>query len=163
MQLFIGGAFAGKRAAVRARFDAIAWHSAYRGAALAEWPVRQAAGTTLVLEGWEVWLATALREASDLSEVHGSEARGPDIGSDDRLRQAFVAELEALKTAEREHDMQIVLVMLEMGRGIVPLAAHDRRLRDLAGWLTQDAAARSEQVWYVWNGLVECLKAPPSV
>lgn len=140
MQLFIGGAYAGKRDAVRRRFDHCVWHSAYDGHALEGWADRAMPGQTLVLEGWEQWLDASLRKTDK---------------SDSQLRQELVNQLEALLAAEQ--DIQVVLVMLEMGRGIVPLDAHDRRLRDLAGWLAQDAASRTDKVWYVWNGLVQLL------
>lgn len=142
MHCVIGGAYAGKRDAVRARYDALAWHSAYAGAELEDWKKRALPGTTLVLEGWEQWLATALA----------------DNGDDDRLRQCFTETLDALVSAERERDLRVVLVLLEMGRGIVPIAAIDRRLRDLAGWLAQDATERAERVSYVWHGLVKDLR-----
>ncbi|MFC3283459.1 bifunctional adenosylcobinamide kinase/adenosylcobinamide-phosphate guanylyltransferase [Litchfieldella rifensis] len=141
MQLFIGGAYAGKRAAIRERLTSPQWHSAYDGEGLEAWRIKVAAGRCLVLEGWEEWLRAEL-------------ASEPD---DDRVRQCMVDELESIQHAESVHGMQIVLIMLEMGRGIVPLAAEDRRWRDLAGWLAQDAAARCERVWHVWNGLARSL------
>ena len=142
MHCVIGGAYAGKRAAVRRRFNNLVWHSAYEGVALEDWRTRVAPGATLVLEGWEHWLAAALAENGD----------------DDRLRQRFVEVLEALTRAENEHGIRVVLILLEMSRGIVPVNASDRRLRDLSGWLAQDAAERVETVWYVWNGLAKSLR-----
>lgn len=141
MQLFIGGAYAGKRAAVRERFALPHWHSAYDGEGLEAWRIKVATGRCLVLEGWEWWLEARLTAEPD----------------DDRLRGCMVDELESIRRSESTHGMEIVLIMLEMGRGIVPLDADDRRLRDLAGWLAQDAATRSEKVWYVWNGLTRPL------
>lgn len=141
MQLFLGGACAGKRAAVRQRFGAPQWHSAYSGKALEQWREAARAGDCLILEGWERWLAAELTNES----------------SDDRLRARFVDELETLRDWETAQDMPVVLVMLEIGRGIVPLAPSERRLRDLNGWLVQDAATHCEHVWYVWNGLVKRL------
>lgn len=141
MQLFIGGARAGKRGIVRQRFDAAVWHSAHAGCALKAWPSAVESARCLVLEGWERWLA----------------ARLADEPSDDRLRQAMATELDALREWEARSGGEVVLVMLEMGRGIVPLSAEKRRLRDLNGWLAQDAAARCERVWYVWHGLLKQL------
>ncbi|MCE8019629.1 adenosylcobinamide kinase [Halomonas sp. MCCC 1A11036] len=138
MQLFIGGAYAGKRDVVRQRFEAPHWHSAHAGGRLEAW--RSLAETRcLVLEGWERWIGERL-------------AAEPD---DDRLRQAMARELDALWGWEAERGGEAVLILLEMGRGIVPLGLDNRRLRDLNGWLAQDAAARCERVWYVWNGLVK--------
>ncbi|MDX5378045.1 MAG: bifunctional adenosylcobinamide kinase/adenosylcobinamide-phosphate guanylyltransferase [Halomonas sp.] len=140
MQLFIGGACAGKRDAVRQRFDAPYWHSAHAGSRLEGWR-SLTKKSCLVLEGWECWIGQRL-------------AGEPD---DDRLRRAMARELDALRAWEAEQGGQAVLILLEMGRGIVPLGRQNRRLRDLNGWLAQDAAARCERVWYVWNGLVKSL------
>ncbi|WP_010629278.1 bifunctional adenosylcobinamide kinase/adenosylcobinamide-phosphate guanylyltransferase [Halomonas sp. KM-1] len=140
MQLFIGGACAGKRDAIRQHFDTPHWYSAHAGCRLEAW--RSLTETRcLVLEGWERWIGQRLA----------------DERSDDRLRQAMVRELDALRAWETEQGGQAVLILLEMGRGIVPLGRENRRLRDLNGWLAQDAAARCERVWYVWNGLVKSL------
>jgi len=144
MQLFIGGACAGKRRAVTQRFASPHWHSAYQGDLLTEWPVAAASTRYLVLEGWERWIAARL-------------ANQPD---DDKLRQALSRELDTLHAWATGRDGEVVLIMLEMGRGIVPLSPEKRRLRDLNGWLAQDAAARCEQVWYVRHGLCRSLKAP---
>jgi adenosylcobinamide kinase / adenosylcobinamide-phosphate guanylyltransferase len=51
-----------------------------------------------------------------------------------------------------------VIIANELGRGLVPIARDQRRLRDLSGWFTQDAAAHAEQVWYVRHGLLQALK-----
>ncbi|MBA2780026.1 bifunctional adenosylcobinamide kinase/adenosylcobinamide-phosphate guanylyltransferase [Billgrantia kenyensis] len=138
MQLFIGGTCAGKRDAVTQRFDAPHWHSAHAGCRLEAWRSRGAA-RCLVLEGWECWIAEQLA----------------DEPNDDRLRRAMMRELDALHAWEAEWGGEAVLILLEMGRGIVPIGRENRRLRDLNGWLAQDAAARCERVWYVWNGLVK--------
>ncbi len=140
MQLFIGGACAGKRSIVRQRFGAARWYSAYLGDRLEAWRSVTEAGC-LVLEGWERWIAERI-------------AAEPD---DDRLRHALVRELDALRAWEDAQGGEVVLVLLEMGRGIVPLGHENRRLRDLNGWLAQDAAARCERAWYVWHGLVKSL------
>lgn len=141
MQLFIGGACAGKRRVVTQRFASPHWHSAYTGALLEAWPAAVASTPCLVLEGWERWIAARL-------------ASQPD---DDRLRQDLSRELDALHAWETEQGGEVLLIMLEMGRGIVPLSPEKRRLRDLNGWLAQDAAARCERAWYVWHGLVRSL------
>lgn len=141
MQLFIGGACAGKRDAVSERFPAANWHRLSPGAPLGGWRETAMAGHPLVLTGWTAWLEAALAAAPD----------------DDRLREAWRGELRALSRAEHEMALEVVLILPEMGRGIVPMAAEARRLRDLAGWLAQDAARRSEAVWYVRHGLVQRL------
>ncbi len=69
----------------------------------------------------------------------------------------LVRALETLLAAERRTGATITLILEEMGRGIVPMSPRQRRLRDLNGWLAQDAAARAEAVYYVWHGLVRRL------
>ena len=141
MQLFIGGACAGKRDAVRSRFPGACWHSAYDGKTLETWRDTLPRQGVLVLEGWERWLAVWLI----------------DEPTDDTLRERLRLLLAFWQELEREAAVGVVLILPEMGRGIVPLDRAERRLRDLAGWLAQDAAACSEAVWYVRHGLVQRL------
>ncbi|MDN3555468.1 bifunctional adenosylcobinamide kinase/adenosylcobinamide-phosphate guanylyltransferase [Halomonas maura] len=141
MQLFIGGACAGKRDTVAARFPDAVWYRVDE-AGPEGWRDHLSPAVSLVLTGWVDWLARALAEAPD----------------DDRLRGRLADELAAIGEVERQTGGEVVLIVPEMGRGIVPMAAEDRRLRDLAGWLAQDAAAHAEAVWYVRHGLVRCLR-----
>jgi adenosylcobinamide kinase/adenosylcobinamide-phosphate guanylyltransferase len=147
MQLFIGGACAGKREAVRSRFPGARWHCAYDGKALEAWRDTLPRQGVLVLEGWECWLAAWLVD---------EPADAPD---DDSLRQRLRMLLATWQDLEREAAVGVVLILPEMGRGIVPLDRSERRLRDLAGWLAQDTAACCEAVWYVRHGLVQRLSA----
>lgn len=141
MQLFIGGACAGKGDIVASRFPGALWLKLGENGGLSGWRDRFAPGRPLVISGWSGWLSNAL----------------VDEGDDDRLRTQLVDELKAMVEAEGRGRGEIVLILPEMGRGIVPMAVEDRRLRDLAGWLSQDAAAHAEAVWYVRHGLVRCL------
>ncbi|MGM0783512.1 MAG: bifunctional adenosylcobinamide kinase/adenosylcobinamide-phosphate guanylyltransferase [Pseudomonadota bacterium] len=142
MQLFIGGACSGKRNAVSERFPAARWHRLEAGASLPVWEKTVDPEVSLVVTGWADWIEMALGDEPD----------------DDRLREQLVAALEALCAVERERGSTVIVILSEMGRGVVPMAARLRRLRDLAGWLAQDAAARADGVWYVRHGLVKSLK-----
>ncbi|WP_163574763.1 bifunctional adenosylcobinamide kinase/adenosylcobinamide-phosphate guanylyltransferase [Halomonas faecis] len=142
MQLFIGGACAGKCDAVSERFPAARWHRLEAGTRLPDWRETVVAEVPLVVTGWADWIEMALSDEPD----------------DDRLREQLVAALEALVAVERERGTTVIVILPEMGRGIVPMAARLRRLRDLAGWLAQDTAERAEAVWYVRHGLVKSLK-----
>ncbi|MDI4637856.1 MULTISPECIES: bifunctional adenosylcobinamide kinase/adenosylcobinamide-phosphate guanylyltransferase [Halomonadaceae] len=147
MQLFIGGACAGKGDIVTARFPDASWLKAGKvgeGDTLTGWRDRLASAPAVVITGWTDWLARALA----------------DEGDDDRLRQRLVDTLKAMLEAEERSGGEVVLILPEMGRGIVPLASEERRLRDLAGWFNQDAACRADAVWYVRHGLAQCLKRP---
>ncbi|NYS62274.1 bifunctional adenosylcobinamide kinase/adenosylcobinamide-phosphate guanylyltransferase [Vreelandella salicampi] len=148
MQLFIGGACAGKRDVVSARFPEAAWCRLVPGSALPTLSEALLSDSeaiepkTWVLTGWLAWLQTALKACPD----------------DDALRHVLATELEGLSQFERLGGPEIVLIVPEIGRGIVPMAAEDRRLRDLAGWLAQDATRYAENTWYVRHGLVQALK-----
>ena len=141
MHVFIGGACAGKHAAVRARFPAAGWWRLDEGCALDAWRSWREDAPALVITGWAGWLDAALA-----------------TGDDDALRARLAAELDALCEMERVSGPELVLILPEMGRGIVPVDAAARRLRDLVGWFAQDAAARAETLWYVRHGLTKRLK-----
>ncbi|SDL10479.1 adenosylcobinamide kinase /adenosylcobinamide-phosphate guanylyltransferase [Franzmannia pantelleriensis] len=135
MQLVIGGACAGKRGLVQRWYPHARWQAQEDAARQAILP---APGETLVVSGWAGWIRAALAAAP---------------GDDDALRLALIERLDALRAAETESAAEVILIVEEMGRGIVPMGAERRRLRDLNGWLAQDAAARCERVWYVRHGL----------
>ncbi len=142
MQLVIGGAFSGKSKIVRERNPKCNWLSAYNRDALSEWEARWEKDSTLVLEGWENWVADELEQKENSHEIR-------------RSMQSF---FQLLKEEERKRANEIVLIMVEVGRGIVPLHKDERMLRDLAGWIAQDAAEVADEVHYVWNGLAKKLK-----
>ncbi|WP_404467957.1 bifunctional adenosylcobinamide kinase/adenosylcobinamide-phosphate guanylyltransferase [Sutcliffiella horikoshii] len=143
MQLIIGGAFSGKRSTVRTlHSEELSWVSAYDEHSMTDWKSQWESDTSLVLEGWEQWIMNALPLEQD----------------DDSIRQFFYSFLLELKEEERKRGKGIVLIMLEMGRGIVPVEKQERRLRDLAGWFSQDAAKLADEVYYVWHGMNEQLK-----
>ncbi|GEK47392.1 hypothetical protein HPA02_16750 [Bisbaumannia pacifica] len=135
MRVVIGGTHAGKRDAVRAWGGTPCWLEA---ASLLEGP--PPAGD-LVIDGWAAWIASQLAGEAD----------------NDRLRARLAQSLDALRDAERRTGATTTLILEEMGRGLVPLSRRQRRLRDLNGWLAQDAAARAAAVYYVWHGLVRRL------
>ncbi|MCS0542704.1 bifunctional adenosylcobinamide kinase/adenosylcobinamide-phosphate guanylyltransferase, partial [Aeromonas veronii] len=74
------------------------------------------------------------------------------------IRSDFSHLFQALDVEEKKRNMPIVLIMLEVGRGIVPIQKNDRLLRDVMGWIAQDAVKMSDEVVYVWNGLSKRLK-----
>ena len=142
MQLVIGGAFSGKRRLVKKNQGPFSWVSAYEGDVVGNWESKRLADTTLVMEGWEKWISTELK----VSE------------SNDEIRHRFKTLLQILHEVEKRRDHKLVLIMLELGKGIVPMDKEDRRLRDLAGWIAQDAAEISDEVHYMWNGLSKKIK-----
>ncbi|WP_096436814.1 bifunctional adenosylcobinamide kinase/adenosylcobinamide-phosphate guanylyltransferase [Alteribacter populi] len=143
MQLIVGGAFAGKRKRVKEKHKNGSWVTAYEGDKLADWEAKWEGSSTLVIEGWEKWIAHEMKESSR---------------SDDEIRQHFRACMKEMSQAEQNSIREVVLIMLEVGRGIVPITIDERRLRDIAGWVLQDAADVADEVFYVWHGLMRRLK-----
>ncbi|KHJ51015.1 MULTISPECIES: bifunctional adenosylcobinamide kinase/adenosylcobinamide-phosphate guanylyltransferase [unclassified Halomonas] len=143
MQLFIGGASAGKRDAVKQRFPGAVWWRLAPGQRLQEVSHVMHPGTPLVLHGLFEWLSAAIH--SDFSS--------------DEWRAHWREDLQRLDEAAAGQHATLVVIANELGRGLVPMARDQRRLRDLSGWFTQDAAAQASQVWYVRHGLVQALKS----
>ncbi len=141
MQLFIGGACAGKRDAVAARFPAANGWRLDTAKPFSDSQQALVADTPLVITGVLEWLGAAL-ERDDT----------------DALRQQWQSDMAALCQRAEELEAPLIIIASEVGRGIVPMQPEERRLRDLNGWFTQDATAQAEQVWYVRHGLVMALK-----
>ncbi|WP_311065632.1 bifunctional adenosylcobinamide kinase/adenosylcobinamide-phosphate guanylyltransferase [Halomonas sp. DWK9] len=142
MQLFIGGACAGKRDAVKQRFPGALWWRLAPGQRLQEVAQVMLPNTPLVVHGLFEWLTATLD-----SDVSIDEWRAQWREDFPRLHQAAEAD-----------NVTLVMIANELGRGLVPMARDQRRLRDLSGWFTQDAAAQASHVWYVRHGLVQGLK-----
>ncbi|PCF95725.1 bifunctional adenosylcobinamide kinase/adenosylcobinamide-phosphate guanylyltransferase [Vreelandella nigrificans] len=141
MQLFIGGACAGKRDAVAARFPAAQWRRLAVDTPFAGSYQTLVANSPLVVTGVLEWLS-AISDSAD-SEV---------------LRQQWQRDLVKLCQRANQLNVPLIIIATEVGRGIVPMQPQQRRLRDLNGWFVQDATTQAEQVWYVRHGLVMAVK-----
>ncbi|MGV2620662.1 UNVERIFIED_CONTAM: bifunctional adenosylcobinamide kinase/adenosylcobinamide-phosphate guanylyltransferase [Halobacillus marinus] len=111
--------------------------SAYESRQWCEW--KTVHDGTLVLEGFEVWIREALQQGMTLEEV----------------KKLFFTFVEDVRHAGRS----VVFILLETGRGIVPMEKLDRDGRDLLGWLTQKLTGNADEVTYCWHGLWTTLKA----
>ncbi|KEZ50225.1 bifunctional adenosylcobinamide kinase/adenosylcobinamide-phosphate guanylyltransferase [Metabacillus indicus] len=134
MHLIIGGACSGKRAYVKSKWPHAAWITAYSGDSFLDW--KEADDGPLVLEGFEQWIGT--EDLTDLKAV----------------RTQYSGLLNELLQRKQE----TIIIMLEIGKGIVPVSENERRLRDVNGWIQQDAAAICTDVHSVWHGLVKKVK-----
>lgn len=112
MQLVIGGAFSGKRKIVKETNVLCSWVSAYQGDRLEDWETHWLHGTTLVIEGWEKWIADELTTSEN----------------NDDIRSVYKVLFQTLLEEEQRRKSKIVLIILEMGKGIVPL---QRRIEGL--------------------------------
>lgn len=141
MQLFIGGACAGKREVVATRFPEAYWHRLEASQSLSRCQQALSSDTPLVITGLIDWLASVTTK--------------PDS---DTLRQQWREELAQLCERADTLNAGLIIIASEVGRGIVPMQPEQRRLRDINGWFIQDATARADHVWYVRHGLVMELK-----
>ena len=155
MHVFIGGTASGKRQRVAERYPEARWRDAGEmmsrvpdaGAGPGPGPGTGAGagpasgdGDTLVISGWLAWL-----EAELAVDLEAGSASADDDRLGQRWRQAFAGWASS--------PAQCVLVLDEVGRGIVPVDPAQRRLRDLMGWLSQDAVRLASQTHYVRHGL----------
>ncbi|PSL46922.1 adenosylcobinamide kinase /adenosylcobinamide-phosphate guanylyltransferase [Salsuginibacillus halophilus] len=134
MQLVVGGAWSGKRniAASLAEADGIWLHAE-------EDQLNAKEQKTMIVDGWDVWV----------------QARIACGSTPEQVRLQFREKLKELKAIKSR---QVILIMEEAGRGIVPLEQADRFFRDANGWMAQDAAHEAEEVHHVWHGLCRQLK-----
>ena len=85
---------------------------------------------TIVISGIEQWLAeTNLSEAEAIDYVLAAVA-GRDV----------------------------IVVLTDIGRGIVPIDAQQRKLRDTCGRLYQRLMAEADEVTRIWYGVAQTLK-----
>lgn len=142
MRVVVGGTYAGKRSVVNKLVQQSTWISSYAGDTWQDWQNKWIHKTDLILEGWENWILSLLQKGLTIEEV----------------RTNFQHLIQQIEIEESHREEKVILIMLEMGRGIVPLSVEDRYVRDCMGWILQDAAEMADQVIYVWHGLSKPLK-----
>ena len=132
MQVYIGGANNGKRAYVRQLVVErdVQWIEC---ADYQDLP--KASAQTIVLAGLEVFVEQHLNS------------------SEEQVIEDFMETLNAGRTKALIIDFQA-----ENGRGIVPIVAETRELRDRCGRLCQKLFKEAKTVTRIWYGLTESLK-----
>jgi adenosylcobinamide kinase/adenosylcobinamide-phosphate guanylyltransferase len=132
MHVFIGGAHNGKRHYVRKLLE-------QQGDRNVQWfegdlgigcTHRLDAIQTIVVAGIEKWLAE-----TDMSE-----------------EQAISHVMETVK------GRNVIFILTDIGRGIVPMDAGQRKLRDACGRLYQRLMIEADEVTRIWYGLAQTLK-----
>lgn len=138
VHLIIGGACSGKRKFVKSKWNDAAWVSSYEGQQLSHTLGVNNSKTPLVLEGFENWIMKEIKLKRDHYDI----------------RESYRLHLKNLLDLDRE----VIIIMLEIGRGIVPISEQERKLRDVLGWIQQDTAALCEEVYYLWHGMAKKMK-----
>jgi adenosylcobinamide kinase/adenosylcobinamide-phosphate guanylyltransferase len=132
MRVFVGGAFNGKRAFVRELvFDKdVQWIECGEADELPN-----ASFKTIVVAGLESFVESHLeRPEEDVIEEIMSK----------------------LNTYRKQSD--VLVIVTENGRGIVPIVPETRELRDRCGRLSQHIFKEATEVTRIWYGLPETLK-----
>lgn len=75
------------------------------------------------------------------------------------LANTTLSELEAIETIITTFlEKQVIFILTEMGRGIVPIEASQRQLRDTIGRLYQQLFQQADEITRIWYGLSQTLK-----
>jgi adenosylcobinamide kinase / adenosylcobinamide-phosphate guanylyltransferase len=139
-----GGAFNGKRAWVRKRYEGIPytyWVSAYEDRLLPK-EINHLEHELLILEGVEIWLQGLTEEFTA-----------------NKCREIWNQCLENWLTWEKaEPNRTLVVIGTDITKGIVPIKTEYRIWRDVTGWAYQDIAAKSDKVEIIWYGLNQTIK-----
>ncbi|WP_342542179.1 bifunctional adenosylcobinamide kinase/adenosylcobinamide-phosphate guanylyltransferase [Paenisporosarcina sp. FSL H8-0542] len=132
MQVYIGGANNGKRAYVRQLVveQEVQWIECADNKDLPK-----ANAQTIVLAGVEAFVEHHINSPEE------------------RVIQDF---MKTLNTYRAQSD--VILIVTENGRGIVPIEAETRELRDRFGRLCQQIFKEATNVTRIWYGLTESLK-----
>ncbi|AMQ07973.1 bifunctional adenosylcobinamide kinase/adenosylcobinamide-phosphate guanylyltransferase [Sporosarcina psychrophila] len=134
MHVYIGGAHNGKREYVRKWLTEQGQENVHwvEGNCLGDsFIVDRETVQTTVIAGVEKWLAeTNLPEQAAIEYVMSCIAK----------------------------DRQTVFILTDIGRGIVPIDADQRKLRDACGRLYQQLMAEADEVTRIWYGLAKTLK-----
>jgi len=136
MHVIIGGAYSGKRQFVKNQISSAQWISAYDDKFISE-EILTVENGTIVLEGFEMWIVQYIQSGKSDQEICALFEQYFDL---------LIAKYD------------VYLIMLEIGRGIVPMEAESRRLRDIMGWIQQSAVKRAETATYMWHGLSQRMK-----
>lgn len=137
MQIVIGGAHNGKEAHVKKMLAGVEhlWLNCQSGDG--DSPLHNfntlsdvPLTKTLVIEHIEYWLAE-----TELSEVDAKDV--------------------ILKAVEGRN---VIFILTDIGRGIVPMDAKQRALRDACGRLYQLLMARADEVTRIWYGIAQTVK-----
>ena len=116
---------------------------------------REAANWTTIEEERNLVGAVRLAAAEDAGAVliNNLLFEDPGLSEDDMARKA-----EELVAALREGPPVCVLVINEVGLGIVPESPLSRRFRDLSGRCAQIVAAAADEVYFTVAGIAKRIK-----
>ncbi|WP_252501905.1 bifunctional adenosylcobinamide kinase/adenosylcobinamide-phosphate guanylyltransferase [Sporosarcina sp. Marseille-Q4943] len=75
------------------------------------------------------------------------------------LARTELPEADAVEFIKKEIEgKDVIFILTDIGRGIVPMDAEQRKLRDACGRLYQQLIAQADEVTRIWYGLAQTLK-----
>lgn len=75
------------------------------------------------------------------------------------LEQCGLGEEEAISSViQSVENRDAILILTDIGRGIVPISAGQRELRDVCGRLYQRLLADADEVTRIWYGIAKTIK-----
>ena len=116
--------------------------------------------------GKRTYVKTLLKEQGN-NNVQWFDGELPNPGSENIVLAGLEKWLEQCGLSEQEaidHVMESVgnrdaiLILTDIGRGIVPISAGQRELRDVCGRLYQRLLAEADEVTRIWYGIAKTIK-----
>ncbi|RNF40048.1 bifunctional adenosylcobinamide kinase/adenosylcobinamide-phosphate guanylyltransferase [Planococcus salinus] len=129
MHIVFGGAFNGKRQYVKEMLSS-------KETVWCEGKLPDAADQSVVIAGLEQWVKMQLERQMDEETI-----------------QQLVK-----KTVQSKKGQQQIWILTDMNRGIVPVDAIERKLRDVIGRIYQDLFKEAELVTRIWYGIPQLIK-----
>ena len=107
-----------------------------------------------MLAGREVeWFEGVMPKHSDTGQVMVV------VGIDKWLAETKLSEADAIDyVLSAVAGRDVIVVLTDIGRGIVPIDAQQRKLRDACGRLYQRLMAEADEVTRIWYGVAQTLK-----
>lgn len=147
MHFVSGGAYNGKANWVKQHYHIVEkdereykWISAYDDLPLPKelsgFPVE-----TIVLEGLEAWMLSLIKTRTV-----------------DEVREDFGTILQAWLSWSQKENNELIIIGVDMSKGIVPADATLRKWRDVTGFIYQDIVKQCHAFHYIWYGIAQQLK-----
>lgn len=116
------------------------WISAYDAMPFPEdisvYPVQ-----TIVLEGLEAWILSLSKRRTI-----------------DEVRRYFNKILQVWLSWAKEANHELIIIGVDISKGVVPVDARLRKWRDVTGFTYQDMVKQCRVFHYIWYGIAEQLK-----
>lgn len=144
MHFITGGAYNGKAKWVKEYYqiddrDSSEWFNFYENAVM---PKSLNDAEIVVFEGVEQMILAWLKEGQS-KEIRGNGRELIDSW---------------LVWEQGKAERQLVIIGVDMTKGIVPMDAVERQWRDMTGWFYQDLVERADRVEQIWYGINKRLK-----